>query len=273
MGEPGNPATTANSRSWSRRRVLGGFGAAASMAAAVTVIPLSQIPVASRPESIKAASATTTNRQWGMVIDMRLCDGCNQCQVDCQKTHYLAKDQEWIKVFTLVDDQGNKSFMPRLCMMCENAPCLKVCPTGATFKNPEGVILVDQSKCIGCRMCMVACPYEARYFNYKKPITPPAPYANPMPEFPVPQQQGTVGKCILCAHYTEKGQLPACVTGCSMDALFIADLNADVMSNGSGAIFQVSKYLHDNDAYRYKEELNTSPRVWYVAGHAQNLDF
>ena len=120
---------------------------------------------------------------------------------------------------------------------------------------------------------MVACPYEARYFNYTKPANPPAPFANPMPEFPVPQQQGTVGKCILCAHYTEKGQLPACVTACSMDALFIADLNSDVMANGSGSMYQVSKYIRDNDAYRYKEELNTSPRVWYVAGHAQDLDF
>jgi dimethyl sulfoxide reductase iron-sulfur subunit len=273
MGESDKRATTADGRSWSRRRVLGGFSAAAGMAAAATVIPLSQIPVATRPQSAQKSATPSSTRQWGMVIDMRLCDGCNQCQVACQKTHYLSKDQEWIKVFTLVDDQGLKSFMPRLCMMCENAPCLKVCPTGATFKNPEGVILVDQSKCIGCRMCMVACPYEARYFNYSDPIKPPAPYANPMPEFPVPQQKGTVGKCILCAHYTEKGQLPACVAACSMDALFIADLNSDVMANGSGANFQVSKYIRDNDAYRYKEELNTSPRVWYVAGHGQNLDF
>jgi molybdopterin-containing oxidoreductase family iron-sulfur binding subunit len=94
-----------------------------------------------------------------------------------------------------------------------------------------------------------------------------------MPEFPVPQQKGTVGKCILCVHNTSVGKLPACVESCAMHALFIADLNADVMTNASGETYKLSKYLSENDAYRLKEELNTSPRVWYVAGHGQDLEF
>ncbi len=204
---------------------------------------------------------------------MRRCDGCQVCTKACQKTHYLPKDHEWIKVFEIKDKQGRNSFMPQLCMMCENAPCLKVCPTKATFKNAEGVILVDQDKCIGCRMCMAACPYEARYFNYTDPPAPPSPFANPMPEFPVPQQKGTVDKCILCVHFAAVGKLPACVEACPMDALYAADLNSDMMTNGSGETYQLSKYLYDNDAFRYKEELNTSPRVWYVAGHGQSLAF
>ena len=148
-----------------------------------------------------------------------------------------------------------------------------MCPTGATFKNPEGVVLVDQDKCIGCRMCMVACPYEARYFNYSAAPKPPSPFDNPMPEFPVPQQKGTVGKCILCVHYADKGRIPACVEACTMDALYISDLNSDVMTNSSAETYQLSTYLYDNDADRYKEELNTSPRVWYVAGHGQSLTY
>lgn len=258
---------------WSRRRVLGGLGAAAGLTMA-GALPLALIPAGTAaPQTSGDGKAAGAKRQWGFVIDLRRCDGCKQCTYACQKTHYLPKDHEWIKVFTLVDDQGQRSYMPRLCMQCENAPCLKVCPTAATFKSPEGVVLVNQNKCIGCRMCMVACPYEARYFNYSDPPKPPSPFANPMPEFPVPQQKGTVGKCILCVHYTDKGQVPACVEACAMLALYIADLDSDVMTNGAFETYQVSKYIRDNDAYRYKEELNTSPRVWYVAGHGQDLAF
>ncbi len=269
----GGAVSAEGARSWSRRQVLGGIGAAAGVAAA-SIIPLTQIPVPeSRPPGVQAATGATPKRQWAFVIDMRRCDGCKKCTDACQKEHFLSKDQEWIKVFEIKDDAGRKRFMPRLCMMCENPPCLKVCPTAATFKNDEGIVLVDQSKCIGCRMCMAACPYEARYFNYKDPKKPPSPFEQPMPEFPVPQQKGTVGKCILCVHNADKGKLPFCVDACTMDALFLADLNTDVMTNGSGETYQLSKYLYDNDAYRYKEELNTSPRVWYVAGHGQNLEF
>jgi molybdopterin-containing oxidoreductase family iron-sulfur binding subunit len=147
-----------------------------------------------------------------------------------------------------------------------------VCPVRATFKNEEGVILIDQDLCIGCRICMAACPYNARYFNWREPPTPPEPFENPMPEFPVPQQRGTVGKCVFCVHYTAEGRLPACVEACRMDAIYIADLNSGVMTNRSGETYQVQQYLEENDAFRFKEELNTSPRVWYVGGHGQSLD-
>jgi len=181
---------------------------------------------------------------------------------------------EWIKVYNIRDNNGNRFFMPRLCMQCENPPCLKVCPVAATFKNPEGVILVNQERCIGCRLCMAACPYEARYFNFAEPPQPTGqvPMLNPMPEFPVPQRRGTVGKCVLCIHYVREGRLPACVNACPMDALYIADLNTRVMTNRSGETYEMSQYLRDNDAFRLKEEMNTSPRVWYVAGHGQTLE-
>jgi molybdopterin-containing oxidoreductase family iron-sulfur binding subunit len=254
---------------FTRRRLLGGIGVVAG-AAAATVIPLAAIGFPSTDET--ATAKASTNRQWAFVIDLRRCDGCKKCTLACQKEHSLPKDHEWIRVVEVKGEEGSY-FFPRICQQCENPPCLKVCPTGATFKNPEGVILVDQDRCIGCRMCMAACPYEARYFNYDDPIKPASPFDNPMPEFPVPQQKGTVGKCVLCVHNADKGKLPFCVGACTMDALFIADLNSDVMTNASGETYQLSKYLRDNDAFRYKEELNTSPRVWYVAGHAQDLDF
>ncbi len=254
-----------------RRRFLKGLGVAAGAAGvAAGIIPLTEVAT-----SRSAANAQTSGarRQWAAVIDLRRCDGCRKCTEACQKTHSLPVDHEWIKVYELEDAEGNKRFFPRLCMQCENAPCLKVCPVAATFKSDEGVILIDQDRCIGCRLCMAACPYEARYFNYEDPPKPASPIANPMPEFPVPQQKGTVGKCILCVHYVEQGKLPACMEACTMNALYIADLNSDVMTNQAGETYQLSKYLRSNDAYREKEELNTSPRVWYVAGHGQDLEF
>jgi len=242
----------------------------------LTVAARVGLPALARQSSESAAAGTQsrsqeTQRSWAFVVDLRRCDGCKVCTEACQATHYLPKDQEWIKVYEVESENGNKFFMPRLCMQCESAPCLKVCPVGATFKNPEGVILVDQERCIGCRACMAACPYNARYFNFQDPPKPPSPFDNPMPEFPVPQQRGTVGKCVLCVHYTDKGKLPACVEACRMDALYIAEYNTDVMTNQSGETYKLSQYLEENDAFRYKEELNTSPRVWYVAGHGQAL--
>ncbi len=263
--------------SLSRRRFLRGLGLAAGATAAAGIIPLTEItkPRTSpaSPDAMPDMAPSSAKHQWAFVIDLRRCDGCKKCTDACQKTHYLPKDQEWIKVYELIDQDGNKSFFPRLCMQCENAPCLKVCPVAATYKNEDGVILIDQTRCIGCRLCMAACPYEARSFNYKDPIKPTQPLMNQMPEYPVPQVKGTVGKCVFCVHYVDQGKLPACVEACGMDALYIAELNSDVMTNASGETYQLSKYLRENDAYRYKEELNTSPRVWYIPGHGQDLSF
>ncbi|MHB1415536.1 MAG: 4Fe-4S dicluster domain-containing protein, partial [Chloroflexota bacterium] len=124
----------------------------------------------------------------------------------------------------------------------------------------------------GCRTCMAACPYEARYFNWSDPLPTPASLQQPMPEFPVPQQRGTVGKCILCVHNTQVGKLPACVEACSMEALYIGDMVNDAATNGRET-FRLSALLRDNDAIRYRENLGTRPRVWYILGHGQNLDF
>ena len=147
-----------------------------------------------------------------------------------------------------------------------------VCPVGATFRTDTGLVLVDQNVCIGCRTCMAACPYEARYFNWTAPPQPknklPFP---PTPEMPVPQQKGTVGKCVFCADRLPHGELPACVSGCPMGVLYIGDLVTDVATNGLGETVQLSTFLKENDAVRFKEELGTNPRVYYIIGHGQAL--
>jgi dimethyl sulfoxide reductase iron-sulfur subunit len=253
----------------SRRQVLlgaGGLGASAVVAAAAGMSPI-HFQAAAGSEHLHDGK----DRQWAMVIDLRKCDGCKKCTEACQAEHELPANFEWIKVFQVQDKQGRMYNMPRPCFQCESAPCLKVCPVAATFREKDGVVLVDQDKCIGCRMCMAACPYGARYFNYNEPPKPSHPFQHATPQHPVPQQKGTVGKCMFCVHRTEDGKLPACVEACGMGALYLSDLVEDVATNGFETV-RLSQFIKENDAFRYKEELGTGPRVYYIAGHGQLLD-
>jgi molybdopterin-containing oxidoreductase family iron-sulfur binding subunit len=210
-------------------------------------------------------------RQWVMVFDLRLCDGCGRCTEACNEMHYLPEDQPWIKVHELRDAAGQTYHMPQPCMQCESPPCVRVCPVQATYRVEDGVTLVDQDRCIGCRMCMAACPYDARTFSWDEPRPAPASPAGPSPEFPVPQQLGTTGKCVFCVHDIRYGQLPACVRRCHTGAIYLGDFNSDIASNGRETV-RLSTFLKDNDASRFKEELGTRPRVFYIAGHGQNVD-
>jgi molybdopterin-containing oxidoreductase family iron-sulfur binding subunit len=212
------------------------------------------------------------NRRWVMVMDLRLCDGCEKCTEACQTMHHLPKEITWIKVYKLQSPGGQEYFMPRTCMMCDDPPCAKVCPVSATYIDREGIVLVDQNKCIGCRMCMAACPYEARYFNWRTPPPVANVLAQPSPEWPVPQQKSTVGKCVFCVHNLRVGKLPGCVEACNMEALYVGDRVRDVATNGKATV-RLSQFLKDNDAVRLKEELNTHPRVYYILGHGQHLTF
>ncbi len=210
-------------------------------------------------------------RQWVMVFDLRRCDGCERCTEACNEMHYLPEDQPWIKVHELRDATGQTYYMPRPCMQCESPPCVRVCPVQATYRVGDGVTLVDQARCIGCRMCMAACPYEARTFSWDEPLEAPASPAGPSPEFPVPQQRGTAGKCVLCVHDIRYGKLPACVRRCHNGAIYLGDFNTDVATNGKETV-RLSALLEENDAQRLREELGTRPRVYYIAGHGQDAD-
>ncbi|MBI4303584.1 MAG: 4Fe-4S dicluster domain-containing protein [Chloroflexi bacterium] len=212
-----------------------------------------------------------------MVIDLKKCEGCvtidapPQCTQACIAGHYVPKGQEWIQVFEVGLPTGGSSFMPTPCFQCENAPCVNVCPVSATYHNEDGIVLIDHRRCIGCRLCMAACPYQRRFFNWTTPELPPeAAFAEYSPFYPVPAVKGTVIKCMFCAHMLEDGKLPLCVTGCPMKALYMGDFIEDFASNGNEVV-KLSKFLADNDAFRYKENLGTQPRVWYLPGHGQLL--
>jgi molybdopterin-containing oxidoreductase family iron-sulfur binding subunit len=250
----------------SRRNILAGLGVAAAGSALALVSYREDAHAATPPKAAKGAA-----HAWCMVIDLRVCDGCKLCTISCQQRHQLPAEQTWIKVYPMRDIAGGTFPMPMPCMMCENPPCMYVCPVGSTFRTDDGLVLVDQDTCVGSRACMAACPYEARYFNWSEPAPVKAMPMPATPQMPVPQQKGTVGKCVFCADRLPNGELPACVSGCPMGSIYIGDLVTDVAVNGLGAAVELSVFLHENDAFRFKEELGTSPRVYYIAGHGQNL--
>jgi len=230
-----------------------------------------------RQVTSKQKTANKTSRQWCMVIDLSKCEGCvtigqpPQCTQACIKMHFVPNGQKWIEVYKIILLGGWSYYMPTPCFQCENAPCVKVCPVKATYHNEEGIVLIDHTRCIGCRLCIAACPYQRRFFNWGTPsLAPEAFFAQYSPEFPVPAKRGTVIKCMFCAHLLKAGKLPGCVAGCPMKALYMGDFNSNMASNGV-EIVQLSKFLDENSAYRYKEELGTQPRVWYLPGHGQSF--
>jgi molybdopterin-containing oxidoreductase family iron-sulfur binding subunit len=200
-----------------------------------------------------------------MVIDLAKCDGCKKCTKACSAEHFVPEGQEWIKVYTVDDGFGGKYNLPRPCQMCENPPCRNVCPTGASFMNDDGLTLINHDICIGCRYCLAACPYSARYFNWTEPAHTPEELAHTYePEAPWPHRKGTAEKCMFCIHRRMEGRLPACVEHCPMGAIYFGDASEDGVTNGQGETLPLRKTLSEKAAYRLREDLGTGPSVYYL---------
>ncbi|MDD3471431.1 MAG: 4Fe-4S dicluster domain-containing protein [Syntrophaceae bacterium] len=178
-------------------------------------------------------------KRWGMIVDQRRCIGCHSCTVACKSENNvpLGYWRSWVKGIQkgVYPDVGTM-FLRRLCNQCDTPPCVQVCPVQATVKRDEdGVIVMYYGKCIGCGMCISACPYDARFFN---PI------------------RHTADKCDFCSHRIENGLEPACVEACLSKALIFGDLN-----DPSSAIF---KTLASTPTTVIKPELGTNPKVFYI---------
>ncbi len=254
---------------------LGSAGLIAALSS--PLIPALNRVKASNDSSPEAPEPEKKARAWCMVIDLKKCEGCvtidspPQCTQACTLGHYVPKGQEWIQVYEAELPGGGHYFMPVPCYHCVNAPCVNVCPVAATYHTEDGLVLIDQRRCIGCRFCMAACPYQRRFFNWGTPELPPeALFVEYSPEHQVPAIKGTVMKCDFCPDLMRDGKLPYCATGCPMKALYMGDLNEDLATNGVD-IVKLSKFLDDNNAYQHKEELGTQPRVWYLPGHGQEF--
>jgi tetrathionate reductase subunit B len=176
-----------------------------------------------RPAGEPASSA----KRWGMLIDSTKCaTGCTDCVSACGKengfgsTGHPETDAQWIRKIELKEVKTGKSHsLPMMCQHCAEPPCVDVCPTGASFKRADGIVLVDRHICIGCRYCMMACPYKARSFVHEE-------HDDQNPD--VPRGKGCVESCTLCVHRIDKDLQPACVEACSAGnhgAMLFGDLN------------------------------------------------
>ena len=230
-------------------------------------------------KSVTSPTDTTTTgqrlRRWAMVVDLRYCDGCQsvgkppQCTEGCIQGHFAPQPVEMIQVYEMPLPGGGTQFVPMTCQQCQNPPCANVCPVGATFSTPEGIVLIDQQRCIGCRLCMEACPYDRRFFNWGEPPIPAeAAFREYNIEYQSPPQKGTVMKCCFDAYLLRSGRLPYCAQACPNHALYFGDLEEDVATNGDQVV-KLSRLLSEDSTYRQKENLGTEPRVYYIPGHGE----
>ncbi len=267
-----------NYRKWqlSRRKLLKLMGAAGVGAIAAPLLP-SLLENASGATSYEHAPEVRRLRRWGMIIDLRKCDGCQsvglppQCTTACIEGHFVPEPMEWIEAYEHELPGEGTFFLPTPCMQCQNPPCVNVCPVGATWSTPEGVVLIDQNRCIGCRMCMAACPYERRFFTWGEPAIPlEALFVEYSPEHSTPVKRNVVSKCDFCPEMARAGRLPFCAQACPNNAIYYGDLEEDLATNGVEVV-QFSKFISKNTAYRYKEHLRTEPRVYYIPGYGQEV--
>ena len=202
----------------------------------------------------------------GIAIDLERCVGCHTCANACKMQNNVPTGMLWNRVTTegcdVIDGAVGtypnltRTFLPVACQHCENPACVKVCPVGATYKDPDtGVVRQDYDKCIGCRMCMAACPYVGvRSFNWEEPSY--------HLDFPVgdqdvaPHQKHVVEKCTFCWHRLAKGLAPACVEVCSARARIFGDAN-DPDS-------EVSQKLRERSSMRLLEDRETEPSVYFL---------
>lgn len=199
--------------------------------------------------------------RYGMVIDLRKCVGCNSCTAACKQANATPPGIFWSKVLNYETGeypQARLRFLPMLCMHCQEAPCLEACPTGATYRGEGGLVLVNDDLCIGCRYCIMACPYEARSYN----STSPQDYyaGKGLTEF---EQVGykqhpksSIEKCNFCAPRLREGKAPACVNTCPSEARIFGDLD-DPES-------QVAKLVAGGLAKPRLEQQGTRPSVFYI---------
>jgi len=207
------------------------------------------------------------NRKFVMVVDLAKCKNAKKCMTSCQGAHQLRPEQHHINVLEMQDQQtGRDYFMPKPCQHCDNPPCTAVCPVDATFKRSDGLVLIDNERCIGCRFCIAACPYSARSFNWLEPKDAEK-YAD-LPydiEKNVPQKKGTVTKCVFSADNLREGELPYCVSACPNGVYFFGDANEDLVTNGTTKeTVRLSGLLEENAAYTLMPELGTKPSVYYL---------
>ena len=198
-------------------------------------------------------------KKYGMVIDLKRCIGCDACTIACRQVKGGPKGILYARIIKQEIGKypnARLAFLPLLCMHCDEPPCEKVCPTGATVKREDGIVVIDPEKCIGCRSCIIACPYGARdsfkvkrtYFEGRKTAF------EVFHEGDHPADKAE--KCDLCVERLMEGSEPACVAACPADARILGDL--------SDENDKVNKLIRERGGVQLNPELKTKPSIYYV---------
>ncbi len=221
--------------------------------------------------------------KWGMVIDLDRCTGCQACVTACRLENNLpptgaraareGRAFAWLELIPFTEGHAghvSMRMLPRPCLHCDEPPCVKVCPVGATMKNREGIVAQIFSRCIGCRYCTTACPYTVRYFNWYEPEWPEPMQKQINPDVSV-RPMGVVEKCTFCHHRLQNARdrariqerelrpgefVPACVESCPAGAMTFGDLS----DPGS----PVAALAQSRRAFKLLEDLGTEPKVIYL---------
>ncbi len=251
----------------SRRGFLGATGLSALALASKPALDALGLEVAPQEPT-----STTTGKRWAMVVDPGTCleqGDCTACVEACNSVHNVPAIQDparavkwiWKQPFeeafaSLETDYAPDALRGKpvlvLCNHCQNPPCVRVCPTQATWKRDDGLVMMDWHRCIGCRYCMAACPYGARSFNWSDP----RPYIVEVNAVFPTRTKGVVEKCTFCSERLAKDEPPACVEACQAGALVFGDLD-DPES-------EVRSLLRSRFAVRRKAELGTGPGIYYI---------
>lgn len=229
-----------------RRRFLKGLGAVGAAAAMSSL-------------SLVELNAEPTVARWGLLIDTDKCaTGCDACVRGCNEEHGIEDtgkpdtDAKWIRKIDLKDKlSGKVSSLPMMCQHCDSAPCVDVCPTGASFKRDDGVVLVNKHTCIGCRYCVMACPYKARSFIHEDLFNQ---------KTIAPRGKGTVESCTLCVHRIDAGgdQQTACADACTNEGY-----NAILFGNLNDPDSQIATRLREQGGMELRSDLELKTGVRY----------
>lgn len=246
------------------------------------ILPKEDLLVRMQRDLARSLAGDHASIKWAMVIDLAKCVGCHACTVACVAENklppgvvYRPVTEEEIGTYPNV----RRRFVPRPCLQCQNPPCVKVCPVTATYKDAQGITVMDYDRCIGCRYCLVACPYAARTSDFGEWYTKGTPeepgkivgrnacadsyerqpameYGKEWPERGRSSPIGNARKCHFCKHRLAEGMLPACVTTCIGRATFFG--------NRSDPESLISELLADPRIFVLKPELTTKPAVYYL---------
>ena len=244
QGAPSNPSPPSSKRGFLQDLLGAALAAVALPAAAAAATPVStSAPTPALGMGVQPPRRPgMEGKRYGMVVDLRKCIGCQACTVSCSMENLPPIGQFRTTVLQYEVDRGTDVppamvSLPRLCNHCDEPPCVPVCPVQATFQRTDGIVLVDNERCVGCGYCVQACPYDARFINH---------------------ETQTADKCTFCEHRLEVGLLPACVESCVGGARVIGDLN-DAQSSASQMLKE-----HGTDIKVLKPGMATAPHVFYI---------